>query len=525
MSIQVKLKDEEIALVDILRHPTLGPEFIRNFNDIPEDPELPINFNNDLYYEHTDYQKLMLCDFNSFVTYCTARAVGKTESLIDKLTFFLVNDFWPGYYITFITPSRVHLEPVFTKLRRWLKDNEFLRHLVTRNSINSGTFTIKLTSGGSLDCRIAGTTGTGQNVVGLHTPVVLIDEAAYFPWGTWSELQPIINHWMDGFQVIVAGVPDGRREKSVLYHVDQKDPLYTSHRISSHDNPRWDEAAEMRALEQYGGINSEDYIHMVLGEHGSPTFAVFDRELMKLENYETAVVELRGSMLKEDSQLGYKQILDLPGLPRNFEHVIFGVDLGYTEPTAIVVMYQSNEKWYQLARLNWFSVDYDEQRKLLMALDGKYNPAIIGIDEGSNKAFVQLIMADEKYKDRKFSERIVPINFSASVAVGKDEDGEDLKLRAKEFSVQYLQQLTNLQKIVYTKQDEELITEFERTTYTKSIGGQITFRTYTQRGSDRGSDHNLAAYLSGFLAWYIKKESFFVINSRPKLAKATWNWT
>ena len=109
MALQVKLKEEEIALIDIIRHPILGPEFIRNFNSIPEEEGVPIKFNNDLYFEHRSYQRLMLCDFNPYITFCTARAIGKTESLVDKITFYLLNDFWPDQYITFLTPSKVHM--------------------------------------------------------------------------------------------------------------------------------------------------------------------------------------------------------------------------------------------------------------------------------------------------------------------------------------------------------------------------------------------------------------------------------
>lgn len=525
MALQIKLKKEELALVDIIRHPILGPEFIRNFNDIPEDENISFGEDKDLYYEHRDYQRLMLCDFNSHVTLCCARAVGKTESLIDKITFYLINDFWPNQYITFLAPNDKHINPVFDRLRQWLQTNDFLRKLVDKRSINSAAKTVKLKSGGTLYCRIAGTTGTGQNVVGLHTPVVLVDEAAYFPWGTWLEMQPIFNHWMNGSQMMVAGVPDGRREKSVLYHTDQKAEGYTQHRIPSSQNPTWDEGAEKKAQEDYGGINSEDYIHMVLGEHGSPVFSVFDRNTMKIEGYDTVAVELRGKEIELDPQAGARQIMELPPLPRNAENVLFGIDLGFTEPTAIIVMYMTSGIWHQLCRLTWYSIEFNLQEKLIAYLDNKYNPSVIGIDEGGQgKPVVQDLLSNDFFREHNFKEKIVPINFASTVSIGQDEDGNDLKIRAKEFSVQYLQQLTTTNRIAYSKLDEDLISEFERTTYTKSIGGQLSFKTFTERGGQRGADHTLAAYLSGFLAWYIKRESAFSAKPKPVLTRFRWNY-
>jgi hypothetical protein len=524
MSILTKLKDEEIAIVDILRHPVLGPEFIRNFNDIPEDSDMPVNFYEETYYEHTDYQKRMLCDFNPYVVLCCARQIGKTETLIDKITFYLINNFWNDQYITFMAPNKVHMDPVFSRLRLWLGSNEFLKHLVDRGSVNSGNFTIKLKSGGNLVCRIAGTSGTGQNVIGLHSPIIIIDESQAFPWSTWEELQPVLNHWTPGFQMMLAGVPDGRRERSVLFHADQKDEHFTHHRIPSAKNPRWSETAEKKAQEQYQGVNSQTYIHLVLGEHGTPVFAIFDRATMKIEAYDTIVRELRLQELKEDKQAGYRQILELPQIPRNAEQILFGIDIGLTvDPTVIIIMYLSNGAWYQHARLVWRQIDAPEQERLIAFLDNKFNPHLIGTDDGSSgKPIIQHLLMDEKYKDRKFNDRLVAINFASTVSIGKDEEGNDIKIRAKEYSVQYLQQLSNNHRIVYSKLDEELITEFERTTYTKSISGHISFKTFTERGGERGGDHNLAAYLSGFLAWYIRNESTFILTPKPKLFSSRW---
>ena len=532
MTIEAKLRPDEIALVDIIRHPVLGPEFIRNIEVIPEDgtkeewekiwAERDIAL--DYYYIHTDYQILMNCDFNSYVSFCTARSVGKTEVLIDKIIFYLLNAFWGDEYIVFLAPNKVHVEPVFRKLTRWLRNNQFLKHLIDRRSINSASLDIKLKSGGVMDARIAGTSGTGANVVGLHTPVILIDESAYFPWGTWQELQRCLNEWMEGFQMIVAGVPDGRRDSSVLYYVDQKDPLFRSHNLASHRNPRWTADSELRAQEQFGGINSEDYLHMVLGEHGSPVWSVFDRVNMLFADYETHIKELRGEDMKENPQAGYRHIFEIPRIPTNAETVLIGIDLGYTDPTAVLIHYLSNDKWYQHARLKWVQIPYNDQEKLIASLAEKFNPGLMGIDEGSSgKAVIQHLFNDDKHKNRHFDQIIEPINFASTITIGQDEEGKDIKVRAKAHGVQYLQELTNTHKIVYPRRDEELISELERTTYTKSIQGQLTFKTATLHGGMRGGDHNLAALLSGFLAWYLRNESTFNLQqNKPRLLRPRW---
>jgi hypothetical protein len=204
--------------------------------------------------------------------------------------------------------------------------------------------------------------------------------------------------------------------------------------------------------------------------------------------------------------------------------VLFGIDPGFNpDPTAIVVMYITNGKWYQHARLNWYGVEYPDQAKLIAYLDQKFNPSSIGIDEGGpGKPVVQFLLADDKYKERNFNEKIVPINFASSITFGVDDEGNDLKTRAKEFAVRNLQQLTNTKKIVFSRLDEELITELERTTFTKSVNGNVTFRTFTEKGGARGSDHNMSAYLAGFTGWYLRFEGFFQHEKPVKLIRSRW---
>ena len=93
------------------------------------------------------------------------------------------------------------------------------------------THTIKLLTGATLICRIAGQSGDGVNVIGLHTPFLIVDEAGYYPWGTWLEAQPIINYWEEGYRVITSGVPTGLRQKLQIcsYHARQYQEIEKSY--------------------------------------------------------------------------------------------------------------------------------------------------------------------------------------------------------------------------------------------------------------------------------------------------------
>ena len=97
-----------------------------------------------------------------------------SEVLIDKIMYYAVNNFFPTPTIAVATPNRVHMEPIWRKLNRWLSSHPFLRLL--RESTNSQVFKIFLKNGITIDFRIAGMSNLGSSVVGLHTPVLFVDE-------------------------------------------------------------------------------------------------------------------------------------------------------------------------------------------------------------------------------------------------------------------------------------------------------------------------------------------------------------
>jgi hypothetical protein len=351
-----------------------------------------------------------------------------------------------------------------------------------------------------------------------------LDEAAYYPWGTWIELQQVLNDWEPGHQTLVSGVPDGRRDRSVLYMADADDH-FTKHRIPAHRNPRFTEKREKELTAQYGGEQSQDYIRQVLGEHGTPTYAVFDREFMRIEDYDVPVVRLYGSQFKKDSQLVYRLVNNLPKSPKYSQGVIFGVDLGYTQPTAIVALYEVDGVWYFLFRLELSQVSYDIQQKILDRLDTKYSPHYIGLDMGAGgqgKSFYHTMVNEERYASKNYDKRLVGVEFGGTAVVGYDEEGKELKERIKQFSATRLQRHVNDQEIVFSARDEELIQELEKVVYFETAAGNVQYKVMTERGSDRGDDHSFAALLTFAMVLFNKYENIEYHQQRPKLLGARW---
>lgn len=509
-----KITQEDLALYEILKNPVLAPEFIYN---IDIDPEL------DEPFGFSWYQAEILGDFHPKVSIATARATGKTVSDYSLLLWILTYNVFPDDYILFTVPSKVHLEPVFTNLVRLFKTNTFLKNFIdAKSGINSSEFKITLKNGAVLLCRIAGQSGTGANLIALHTPFIIVDEGGYFPYNAFNEMQPSLNVWTPGHREIVSGVPTGMRERNVLYTVDMENDDFTKHRVSAFDNPRIKEEDIEAAKIQYGGEDSEDYTHYVLGQHGKPVFALFDRNLMKIESYPVYKIDIDGIRTENFEEMRTK-IDTLPPITEKHYGIIFGIDMGYTEPTAIAVMYLDGKERVRFhARVKLTKVAYPVQEKIIDMLDTKYNPLLLGVDKGSaGIASIQSLQEGVDYSSKNYRKRIYPVDFSSWLIIGTNQDGEDNKVKLKPFFVSVLQEMTNNHRVIFSSTDTELITELERLTYTKNPNGEIVYKTLTERGGKRGEDHFTSALLCGIGAYYMTKE-FSLTTPKVKLLRALW---
>jgi len=511
-----RVEQEDLIFYEIIKNPVLCTEFIYNI-DLLESEEK---------FEYTSYQREFICDFNSYVSLSCGRSVGKTVALVGIIIWILISNVYPLEYIVYGVPGKVHLEPVWSSLVRRFRGNSFLKFFLdNRAGINNSEYILKLQNNSQLMCRLAGQTGTGVNFIGLHTPVVIIDESGYFPWSAWTELQPILNTFEPGFKMIASGVPTGLRERNVNYHCDRENSNYTKHKISALQNPRFTDDDRLKALELYGDEESDDYIHLVLGLHGKPVFALFDRNNMSISNYPVYKLVLDGTKYFDNITEYIGKLAVLPGLPDKDSKCLIGVDLGYTEPTAIVIMImEKNNNFKFHSRITLNKVNYFIQEKIIDYLDTKFRPFIIGIDEGSaGKAVIPRLQEHEEFLHKNFKDRVVPINFSSQIVLGSDSEGNEIKSRTKPFAVGVLQDYSDSHRIIYSSTDLEMVSELERMTYSKTPTGEITYKTITERGGKKGEDHFTSAMLCLALAYYMYSDVLNFRVQKKKLASPFWN--
>jgi hypothetical protein len=518
MPIQERISQvEDMALYEICRNPVIFAEFIENFDKKSNEEPFKLH----------SYQKEMLSDFNSYVSIVAGRAAGKTRTLVSLIYWLLVYNVFPADYIVYLIPNKVHLEPVWSGLIRSFRTNTFLKHFISPNAgINSSDFKITLLNQAVLMARIAGQTGTGVSVIGLHTPMFFVDESGYEPWGSWIELQPSLNTFTPGFKLMVAGVPDGRRDHSVCFVCDQEDSNYSKFRIPSDRNPLLTSTDRQHALEQYGGEDSDDFIHLWKAQHGRPVFALFDRSQMEVQSYPVYNLLLSGQNMGSNLNEYISRISTLPGLNNKSSKCIMGIDLGYTEPTAIWILHTDEYgriKFHGKIRME--KVSYPIQERIIDMLDSKFEPTIIGIDKGAGGQGISLIQHltdDKEYLHKNYSKKITPVDFSSNISMGYDSNGEELKSKTKPFATTVLQDYSNNHKIIFSSTDLEMVTELERMTYTKNPSGEIIYRTLTPKGGKKGEDHFTSALLCATLAYYMANDYFLSKPEKKKLFAPMW---
>jgi len=493
----------DVSVWEIIDDPVLFGEFIRSTED-----ELKEN----LGWKFDNYQKLMLLDESTNVSVCTGRATGKTVSMETKIIHNAVRNKYAkasSNEILLVVQNKAQLEPVFLRLTQFFRRHPFLKYFIDRNSINFSNHEIRLLNGAMVRCRIVGSSAD-SNVIGMHVPCILVDEAQVFSYAAWNSLLQCLNSWDEGNQIWVSGVPNGLREKNVLYEVDQQDDSFSRHRVSRLESSRYTKEQYHRDLRQYGGENGDDFVHLVKGEHGSPAFSVFDRRSMMIEDYKVVIGTINNITLKNvDGK--FNEILPAPEPPNNYDMIACGIDAGFSnDPTIISILYRRHNVWRFFARYELRRINYPTQAKIINWLDTAYKFNMLTLDAGhSGLALGQMLTEMEEYKNKKFSERLTMVDFQGGVIVDYDEDNKEVKDRVRKFTIQTLQTWAQSDPkiIAFSSEDEDVVNELERVGFTRDMLGEPKFFVYSPNGGQKGEDHILASILTWVYGYYIKAYS------------------
>ena len=523
MKEKVELDENDIYVLEVLEDPVFFGEFIRSSEEDIESGQSGWTFDN--------YQKIMLLDESPYVSACTGRTTGKTVCLETKLLYCAASGKYAGSSadeILLVVQNKAQLDPIFLRLTQFFRRHHLLKNFVDRVSINFSQHEIKLLNGSLIRCRIIGSTAD-SNIIGLHVPCIFVDEGQVFSYIAWNSLQQCLTSWDDGYQLWASGVPNGLRDKNVLFECDQLDARFSRHNVSRLASSRYTADQHERDLRKYGGSEGDDYVHLVLGQHGTPAFSVFDRKLMRIESYPVAV-SLINNMSLEQVGGKYNELLAAPDPPEN-DLLACAIDAGFSnEPTIITLMSRYKGIWRIFSRHELRRIKYPTQAKIINWLDNIYRFNMLALDAGhSGLALGHMLQDLDEFKNKDFAKRLTMVDFQGNVVTGYDEEGKEIKDRIRKFTINTLQTWAqNDQLIAFSSQDEEVISELERVGFTRDMLGQPRYFVYSPMGGQKGDDHILASILTWVYAYYNEYYSPDKPNAGGKysdLAQGGWHIT
>ena len=521
MSVDVEILEDDWILGELVRNPILFREFI-NYGD----PNWkPLEIHERAWTTCTDH----------FVSMCCGRSVHKTTSMIEMLYWWMINGmFVPGDQGLFVlVPNKAQKDLTFGRIRSACEAHWFMKNFVRPNSINIQEGRIDFVNGFQFLLRIAGEAGKESNVIGLHTYRIWVDEAQDIPFRTWLSLQNCLKEEIPGYQMVVSGVPNGGRQENVLYMCDQVDEKYQRYNISQEMMTWWTPELEFARRIQYHAMyeDSEDYKHYVLGQHGAPSFTVFDRNRFQKAAYKFEKLVLTqhsfetSKRVERDGSISYRleDVVVCPPVPSDYgvrARIGLGYDPGFSpDPAVFFIMYQDPKEgtWRSLIRYVLQRVEYGFQREALNWLDRVYNFDFIGIDMGGiGKVQYQDLTGEFSiYKERLFKERIFPVEFGGQMVVAIDENGMEKKDLIKRIAVESLTKWVYERRFIFSEDDDDLMTELERTKFTRTITGEPVYKTE--------DDHQMSAMMCAILA-YENKFGVPVAKAEPNIQLLAARW-
>lgn len=418
--------------------------------------------------------------------------------LQDKLIYLFFNartSFPETREALLLTPNQNQLTPILDSIRTRFYRSPLLNGRLYEVNLSRGVIDFQQGSlRYRLHTRIAGSKGE-NNVVGLHVPRIFVDEVQILPPTTWTQLQPVLNHWEKETQLFIAGVPNGVQD-SVLSLIDKHGKSWKKYAIPAPENPFWTYKDHVEARLTYGGETSDDFKRLVLGQHGDPVFSVIHYDKIRRESY--PFYSYVYTDMHRLQRLPYQHVLQTPRVPHMCSSLVLAIDTGYTDPTIIQLIGLSDHVWRTYARWKLVRIPFNEQALIIHMIASAYSVDAIAIDLGAGGGGLGIMntMHGESFPNNDvYRKRMVGVHFAASLDMYHGSATDLAKVQAKSAGSELLTQLILEQTLVFSQLDTEGIDQLTRLAYQRAPDGSNRYYIMSPRGGKSSDDHIYASYV------------------------------
>jgi hypothetical protein len=315
---------------------------------------------------------------------------------------------------------------------------------------------------------IESTSGEGDLYLGTHAHRVNIDEFQLMGMPAWLKLHDAVSE--DGRVIRTTGVSDGRLGTPAHdTRNSSKDAPYVHIKPQLLNEIKWTPANKKRAIEIYGGEDSQGYKTNILAQEGDPMAGVWEMDQIKacietmpedkgrnIENRRPMpcpVTAVKGLMFKEDVEkiqdkhiadgkskerarvLALEQVISMIEFPPDrdsTQRVVMSMDVGKRIHPSVVGIWGINEKGHPClwGMVIFYLVDYEDQGEILKHMIDRYQADCIGIDttgRGGDAIAEKLV----RWRSPDEGLTIVPVVFSSTVEVPDPAQIPDKKRRKR----------------------------------------------------------------------------------------------
>lgn len=304
-------------------------------------------------------QLAFLEDPNLFITAMTSRRAGKTTAC--ALDLLYTSWMHPKMVCLYITLARTNAKKII-----WPILQELNFQLKLNAEVNQSDLSVKLPNGSMIYCSGAATSSEIVRFLGLALKLVYVDEAQDF--GTY--LEQLVN------RVLVPACFDHRGKIKLI---GTPPPVPVGYFIEAHTSSEWSHhhwtIFDNPWIEKKRGESPQTILEQELKRRGvDESDPTIQREI-----FGRCVVDTRRLVIEYDSRRNHYD-----ALPTGKLHYIIGIDLGYQDADAIVVLgYGDNASTtYLVDELVTQKQGLTELVKQVEMLRGKYEAHRLVIDTG-----------------------------------------------------------------------------------------------------------------------------------------------
>ena len=315
-------------------------------------------------------------------------------------------------------------------------------------------------------------------IQGKHPVCRFGEEFAAYPLAAWKEFQSTKDPRgsVDRFY----GCVDGRTDSPFrqLDTVVEKFKYVRFH-IGRIMEPFFNQGQKKEAIETLGGENGSVYLNQILAEWGAPVYGTWDLEaisgcLDSTQDPKYPGIFINKMKIIEITPQIYENMVPsmvlrgLDRLPEDGLDVILAIDAGWKEPTVILPFFYYKSKWNLTTIIELRDkVIPENQAEIIDYIADFYKAIVIPIDttssEGKAPASVLCNPKNKQYEFKKYTERIMWVDFKEKVVVGFKADGTEVKDRIKNASTNLLTQMFARKEFLLNYY-EKMIEDFNRET-------------------------------------------------------------